>query len=128
MNSRPLFKSIKLLNGLAIGFILLANSLPAQADPARNNKIIQQQVSEDTSTLNILAGNALALEKEGKYKEAAESWERLIELAEKNFGPFHPEIAPGLNKLGYLYYLQGEYNKAEAIYASIGHKGESLRT
>ena len=110
---QPLFK---LLQGLAFSSIVLANSLPAQTDPINNNKIIQQQLNEDASTLKTLVDKALALEKQGKIKEASENWERLIELAEKNFGPFHPDIAPGLNKLGYLYYLQSEYNKAEAVY------------
>jgi len=115
MDSRPLFQSIKLLQGLALGFILLTNSLPAQADPNKNNKIIQQQVSEDKSTLEILADKALALEKEGKNKEAAENWERFIELFGKNFGPDQPDITPSLNRLGILYYLQGEYIKSEPL-------------
>ena len=117
MNSRPLFQSIKLLQRLALGCILLANLLPAQAESTKNNKIIQQQVSEDSSTIKKLADKALALEKEGKNKESAENWERFIGLVEKYFGPFHPELAPSLNKLGDLYYLQGDYNKAQPLYA-----------
>ena len=113
---RPL---LKLLHGLAFGSIMLANSLPVQADPTKNIKIIQQQVNEDESTFKTLRDKALALEKEGKNKEAAENWERFIKLAEKNFGPIHPVIAPGLNKLGYLYYVQSEYNKAEALYVQV---------
>ena len=89
---RPL---LKLLHGLAFSSIVLANSLPAQTDPINNNKIIQQQVNEDESTFKTLRDKALALEKEGKNKEAAENWERFIKLAEKNFGPIHPVIAPG---------------------------------
>ena len=112
-SSRPLFK---LLQGLALGSIMLANHLSAQADPVGNNKIIQQQVNEDTLNLKILVDKALALEKEGKYKEAAENWERIIELGENNFGPFSPDIAPGLNKLGDLLNLQGEYSRAEPLY------------
>ena len=116
MDSKPLIQSIKLLQGLAIGCILLANSLPAQADPARNNKIIQPQVTEDTSTLNILEDKAPALEKEGKYKEAAENWEHFIELAEKKLGPDHPDVALGLNNLASLYQDQGKYSKAEPLF------------
>lgn len=112
-SSRAFFR---LLQGLALSSIMLANPLYAQADPVGNNKITQQQVNEDSSTIKILTDKARALQKEGKNNEAAEIWERLIELAEKNFGPFHPDIAPGLNILGYLYYLQGKYNKAEALY------------
>ena len=60
---------LKLLQGLALGSIVLANSLPAQADSVSNNKITQQQMNEDKLTLEILADKALALEKEGKNKE-----------------------------------------------------------
>jgi len=110
---RALFKPLQVL---AFGSIVLAHSLPAQTDPVRNNKIIQQQVSEDVLTLKILGDKALALEKQGKNKEAAENWERFIELVEKNFGPLYFNIAPILNKLGILYYLQGQYSKAEPLY------------
>jgi len=116
MKSKPSFQLNKLLHGLAFSSIVLANSLPVQAEPTNNIKIIQQQVNEDESTFKTLRDKALALEKEGKNKEAAENWERFIKLAEKNFGPFHPVIAPGLNTLGYLYYVQNEYNKAEHLY------------
>ena len=112
-SSRPLFK---LLQGMAFSCIVLANLLPSQAEPTKNNKIIQQQASEDNSTLKILEDKARALEKEGKYKEAAQSWEAIIEFAEKNFGHFTPDIAPILNKLGNLYSRQGEYSKAEPLY------------
>ncbi|WP_341899543.1 tetratricopeptide repeat protein [Synechococcus sp. UW140] len=112
-----LFQSLlKLLQGLALGSIVLTNPLSVQADPVSNNKIIQQHVNEDSSMIKILTDKALALEKEGKNKEASEIWERIIELGEKYFGPFSPDIAPSLNKLGYLFYLQGKYNKAEAPY------------
>ena len=110
---QPLFK---LLQGLALGSVVLANPLSIHAEPVSNNNIFQKQVNEDSSTIKILTDKARALQKEGKNNEAAEIWERLIELAEKNFGPLHPDIAPGLNILGYLYYLQGKYNKAEALY------------
>ena len=110
---RALFKP---LQALAFGSIVLTHSLPAQTDPNRNNNIIQQQVNEDTLNLKILVDKALALEKEGKNKEAAENWERIIELGEKYFGLYYPDIEPILNKLGNFYYLQGEYSKAEPIY------------
>lgn len=109
---QPLFK---LLQGLALGTIMLANPLSAQADPVGNNKITQQQVN-DSSTIKILADKALALQKEGKYKEAAEHWERFIGIVEKNFGPFYLDLVPSLNLLGDLYHLQDEYSKAESLY------------
>ena len=125
-SSQPLFK---LLQGLALGSIMLANPLSVQSDPVGNNKIIQQQVNEDSSTIKILADKALALQKEGKYKEAAENWERFIGLVEKNFGPFYPDIVPSLNKLGDLYFLQGEYGKAEPPYIrSLVIKEKALGT
>ena len=89
MDSRPLFQPIKLLKGLAFGCMLLANSLPAQIESTKNNKIIQQQVGEDKSTLEILADKALALEKEGKNKEAAE---KIKELSYLKFGRPREEI------------------------------------
>lgn len=109
---QPLFK---LLQGLALGTIMLANPLSAQADPVGNNKITQQQVN-DSSTIKILPDKALALQKEGKYKEAAEYWERFIGIVEKNFGPFYLDLVPSLNLLGDLYHLQDEYSKAESLY------------
>ena len=109
---QPLFK---LLQGLALGTIMLANPLSAQADPVGNNKITQQQVN-DSSTIKILPDKALALQKEGKYKEAAEYWERFIGKVEKNFGPFYLDLVPSLNLLGDLYHLQDEYSKAESLY------------
>lgn len=123
-SSQPLFK---LLHGVVLGSIVLANPLSVQSDPVSNNRIIQQQVDEDILNLKILVDNALALEKEGKYKEAAENWELIIELGEKYFGPHYPDIAPILNKLGNFYYLQGKYSKAEPLYIrSLGIKERAL--
>jgi len=110
---RPLFK---LLQGLAFSSIVLANALSAQADPVSNNKITQQQVNEDASILENLADKALALQKEGKYKEAAENWERIVQLNEKYLGPEHQSFAASLRILAGLYRAQGKYSKAEPLY------------
>ena len=48
---RALFK---LLQALAFGSIVLAHSLPAQADSVSNNKITQQEVNEDSLILENL--------------------------------------------------------------------------
>ena len=56
-----LFQSLlKLLQGLALGSIVLTNPLSVQADPVSNNKIIQQHVNEDSSRIKILTDKALA--------------------------------------------------------------------
>ncbi|MFN3920758.1 MAG: tetratricopeptide repeat protein, partial [Methylohalobius sp.] len=39
-----------------------------------------------------------------------------MEVAEKNVGPNHPDVATSLNNLALLYYAQGQYALAEPLY------------
>ncbi len=57
-----------------------------------------------------------ALYKAGKYREAIPHAKRVLELAEKEFGPSHETYAIFLNNLAGLYLAQGSYAQAEPLY------------
>ena len=56
------------------------------------------------------------LYRKGNYERAVELGKRALEVAEKNFGPDHPDVATSLNNLALLYVAQGQYAEAEPLY------------
>ncbi|NIS69438.1 MAG: tetratricopeptide repeat protein, partial [Proteobacteria bacterium] len=56
------------------------------------------------------------LYQQGRYSEAAKVAEEALKVAEKTFGPNHPNVATSLNNLALLYKAQGKYSEAEPLY------------
>ncbi len=52
----------------------------------------------------------------GKYDRAVVVARKALEMAEKNVGPDHPDVATSLNNLAFLYDNQGRYAQAEPLY------------
>ena len=52
----------------------------------------------------------------GDYSKAAAIWVKIVVLAEKTFGPRHPDTATSLNNLALIYFNQGLYVKAEPLF------------
>jgi Tfp pilus assembly protein PilF len=51
-----------------------------------------------------------------RYADVAVLWQQAIVVAEKYFGPDHPETATGLNNLGYLLRAQADFVAARPYY------------
>ncbi|MDA2917219.1 tetratricopeptide repeat protein [Nitrospinae bacterium AH_259_B05_G02_I21] len=63
-----------------------------------------------------LTNRALALSRQGKYREAIPVAKEALKVAEQTFGPNHPNVAQSLNSLALLYKVLGQYAKAEPLY------------
>jgi CHAT domain-containing protein/Tfp pilus assembly protein PilF len=59
----------------------------------------------------------------GKYDEARNLVERMLEIHEKELGPNHPDVAADLNNLAILYSISGDYAKGE----QLGQRALTLR-
>ena len=59
---------------------------------------------------------AASLYQQGHYAEGAKVAEEALGVAERTFGPDHPNVATSLNDLALLYYSQGKYAEAEPLY------------
>jgi hypothetical protein len=75
--------------GVAL-FVMLASSSSAQTGAKPDD-------------LSSLLGQARQLYEAGKYAEAVPLAQRAVELAEKQFGPEHPNVVTSLNNLAELY-------------------------
>jgi tetratricopeptide (TPR) repeat protein len=64
----------------------------------------------------FLTMRAASLSGEGDHQRAAEAGKQALELAEKNLGPDHPDVADSLHILAEIYRSQGEYAQAEPLY------------
>ncbi|MFO0778317.1 MAG: tetratricopeptide repeat protein [Nitrospira sp.] len=56
------------------------------------------------------------LRRKGKDAEALPLAQQALAILEKLLGPAHPDTAYSLNKLGMLYYSQGQYAQAQLLY------------
>jgi tetratricopeptide (TPR) repeat protein len=56
------------------------------------------------------------LAKVGKYERGIVVAQQALELAERERGPEHPEVARSLNQLAWFYSMQGNYAKAEPLF------------
>ncbi len=68
------------------------------------------------SEWDILNQEVNELYRTGKYERAVVVARKALEVAEKNVGPHHPDVATSLNNLGLLYDTQGQYAQAEPLY------------
>jgi tetratricopeptide (TPR) repeat protein len=64
----------------------------------------------------FLTMRAASLSGEGDHQRAVEVGKQALELAEKNLGPDHPDVADSLHILAEIYRSQGEYAQAEPLY------------
>ena len=71
------------------------------------------QGADDLAALNA---QVVKLYQAGKYAEATKIAKRSLALAEKQFGPDHPDVGQSLNNLAGLYESQGRYAEAEPLY------------
>jgi tetratricopeptide (TPR) repeat protein len=65
--------------------------------------------------LDVLNRQVEQFYRQGKYAEATKVAEQALELAEKEFGPDHPDVGTTLNNLALLYQRQGRYAAAELL-------------
>ena len=65
---------------------------------------------------DILNQEVAELYRTGEYDRALIPAKKALEVAQKNVGPNHPDVATSLNYLGVLYREMGEYGKAEPLY------------
>ena len=65
---------------------------------------------------DILNQELMELYLTGKYDRAVVVAKKALEVAEKNVGPNHPDVAQSLNNLAELYRIQGQYAEAEPLY------------
>ena len=72
-------------------------------------------VRAQTADIIVLNRQSLKLHKQGKDKEATAVAEEAVGLAERAFGPDHPETLKSLYNLASLYEAQGLYGKAEPL-------------
>jgi hypothetical protein len=63
-----------------------------------------------------LMEEADTLAKVGKYERGIVVAQQALELAERERGPEHPEVARSLNQLAWFYSMQGNYAKAEPLF------------
>ena len=64
---------------------------------------------------DILNQEARELYRTGNYDRAVVVAKKALEVAEKNFGPNHPDVAKSLNSLARLYKTQAQYAQAEPL-------------
>ena len=63
-----------------------------------------------------LIQEVVELYRAGQYGRAVMVAQAALQVAEKNVGSNHPDVATSLNSLANLYYTQGNYTKAEPLY------------
>jgi tetratricopeptide (TPR) repeat protein len=64
----------------------------------------------------ILNKEVNKLYRAGNYDRAVTVAKKALEVADKNAGPNHSNVATSLNSLASLYYTQGQYAQAEPLY------------
>ncbi len=65
---------------------------------------------------DILSQEVAELYRTGKFERAVVVARKALEVAEKNVGPNHPDVATSVNNLAVLYKTQGQYAQAEPLY------------
>ena len=65
---------------------------------------------------DMLNQEVMSLYQNGQYDRAVIVATKALEVAEKNAGKSHPDVATSLNNLGELYRAQGQYAQAESLY------------
>lgn len=72
--------------------------------------------AETIAEIAAIQGQALQLQKAGKYAEAVPLAERALAACERQFGPDHRITQLSINNLAALYQNQGRYTEAERLF------------
>ncbi|HKX53555.1 MAG TPA: tetratricopeptide repeat protein, partial [Nitrosospira sp.] len=64
----------------------------------------------------IFSEEAISLYKKGEYDKAVAAVKKSLALAEKEYGPNHPDTATSLNNLAELYRDHKKFTQAEPLY------------
>ncbi|PJB96305.1 MAG: hypothetical protein CO080_03560, partial [Nitrospirae bacterium CG_4_9_14_0_8_um_filter_70_14] len=91
------------LQTIALATVLWLTAAPAYV----------QGASIEWETLNQ---EVTDLYRAGQYDRAVVVAKKALEVAEKDVGPNHPDVALSLNNLAWLYRTQGHYAQAEPLY------------
>ena len=75
--------------------------------------VFAQGAGSEWETLNR---EVTELYRAGNYDRAVVVAKKALDVAEKNAGPNHPDVAASLNNLAELYQTQGQYAQAEPLY------------
>ena len=91
------------LQTIALATVLWLTAAPAYAQGAGIEwETLNQEVTD--------------LYRAGQYDRAVVVAKKALEVAEKDVGPNHPDVALSLNNLALLYATQGQYAQAEPLY------------
>ena len=78
--------------------------------------VVASAVLAQQEEWNELNQQAVKLYRQGKSAEAIPIGQRALELAEKTFGPNHPNVAKSLDTLAWVYEDQRMYAEAEPLF------------
>ena len=87
---------------------------------------VQNKADGEAEELNACDQQFTQLYQAGKYKEAMNTAERAVALADRQFGSDHPAVGTRINNLALLYREQARYAEAEARFnraLEIAEKG-----
>jgi len=93
---------LKIIPIIFLSIFLLCPSANSEEDPSES---LNKQV--------------VTLYQQGRFSEATEIAEEVLQLREKALGPDHPNVAISLNNLAALYEAQGKYAEAEPLYKRL---------
>ena len=68
---------------------------------------------------DALTQEFMDLYRQGSYDRAAAVAKKALEVAEQNFGPYHPAVATSLTSLAEVYRAQRDYIKAVPLYKRV---------
>ncbi len=75
-----------------------------------------QTLITEVEEANQLEQQGIELYQQGKYIEATNIFERVLEIRKRIYPEDHPDVATSLNSLALLYNNQGRYAEAEPLY------------
>lgn len=85
------------------------------ADTSAQTVFDKAAESSDPALATSLANLATLHEAQGRYRDAEETWRRVLSIRERAFGRGHPDFALTLQSLANLYAQTGRYAEAEAL-------------
>ena len=77
---------------------------------------LSQPAAAQSDEWKSLIQEAGTLHRQGQYDRAVVLAKKALEIAERDLGPEHPNVATSLNNLAELYRAQGLYAAAEPLY------------
>jgi tetratricopeptide (TPR) repeat protein len=78
--------------------------------------ILLKQVTNEGEKGDLFHHLGLIMDRQGKYANAAEFYEKALEIFEKTLPANHPSLATSYNNIGAVYRNMGEYSKALSYY------------